>query len=254
MRALLATLVGFLLSFRSSTTSTLPDFGRLYHKDNDAFRGRLVKALKGMPHYECATASVMSGLGDILAQLRRQGINDSNHNNEAVVGSDTLSSSRINWNRTFQFMIKGVGEGLLWTIWYRNAEPWSLAITRRLTGGIKSAFVTTFVGTVVALVLDLTLACPFIYATWDIPLPALLRGTPLGEIPHQIRRKIGEMLVASAKVWTPVNILIYNVPVQYRVYIMSFADVFWQSIVSSIVSTSAAVLEVPETIETKLEG
>ena len=86
-------------------------------------------------------------------------------------------------------------------------------------------------------------------------MPALMRGTPLTKIPHQIRSKIGEMLIASVMVWTPVNIVIYNLPVQYRVYVMSFTDVFWQSIVSGIVSTTAAaasILEVEGSVEQKV--
>ena len=154
----------------------------------------------------------------------------------------TTKTLNIQWERTLHFMIKGFGEGLLWTLWYRNAERWTMHITRVLTAGrVTNNVVHTFVATTVAILLDLVLACPVIYAAWDIPLPALLRGTPISQIPQRIRDKIGGLLLASVKVWTPVNILIYNAPVQYRVYINSFADVFWQSIVSSIVSTSAVV-------------
>jgi hypothetical protein len=42
--------------------------------------------------------------------------------------------------------------------------------------------------------------------------------------------------VENAKVWTLVNILIYNIPVQYRLLVMSVANVFWQSVVSKIAS------------------
>ena len=190
--------------------------------------GRFVSALRVMPHYECATAAVMAGMGDILAQMQKQ---KTTNPTEKVV---------LNWKRTFQFMIKGFGEGFLWTLWYRNAERWSFTMTRSiLAGQVASPLVTTMVGTFVSLVLDLTLACPFIYGLWDIPFPALLRGTPIRKIPKMIHEKLGELLLASVKVWTPVNILIYNVPVQYRVYIMSCADVFWQMIVSSVTSSTA---------------
>ena len=74
----------------------------------------------------------------------------------------------------------------------------------------------------------------------DIPFPAVLNGVPLRQIPIQVRLKLRTMLLASFRIWTPVNVLIYNVPVQHRVVLMSIADVFWQSIVSSIVSTSGA--------------
>eukprot|EP00977_Amphora_coffeiformis_P008908 scaffold2021_cov176-Amphora_coffeaeformis.AAC.3 len=201
------------------TTNSLPTY---------AFQGpkpavRQVKALQVLPHYECATAAVMAGLGDVLAQVQAQ--KTTNPSEKFVLDK----------KRTFQFMLKGFGEGFLWTVWYRSAEKWSFGITRSIIGGMAAShFLKTLVGTVVSLLLDLTLACPFIYGLWDIPFPALLKGTPWRKLPKLIHEKLGEMLLASVKVWTPVNILIYNVPVQYRVYIMSCADVFWQMIVSSI--------------------
>ena len=76
--------------------------------------------------------------------------------------------------------------------------------------------------------------------TGDIPFPSILNGVPLRQIPTQVKIKLRSMLVASFKIWTPVNVLIYNVPVQHRVVVMSVADVFWQSIVSSIVTASDA--------------
>ena len=221
------------------------DFTIAFQKVNPQLRneilpkGRLAKALDMLPHYECTTAAVMSGLGDVLAQLQQH-------------KKDPSIKPKVNWKRTYKFMMKGFGEGFLWTLWYRNAERWSLAITSFLTGNITNPFLTTLIGTFVALFLDLTLACPFIYGLWDIPFPALLRGKPLRKIPGEVKEKLGEMLSASIRVWTPVNILIYNVPVQYRVYIMSIADVFWQSIVSSITSSNNA--EPTTTCEPVIDG
>jgi hypothetical protein len=71
---------------------------------------------------------------------------------------------------------------------------------------------------------------------WDIPVPALLSGSPLRTIPSQVQSKIPELVVENAKVWTLVNIIIYNIPVQYRLLVMSVANVFWQAIVSKITS------------------
>jgi hypothetical protein len=183
-----------------------------------------------LPHFECATAAVMAGLGDLLAQMQ-------SHKKEPK------KLLVFDLKRTFQFMIKGFGEGFLWTLWYRWADRACFVVTHALTGDMMTTSPLTrkCVGTLVAVVMDLCLACPFIYAFWDIPFPALLRGTPWRKIPKLIRDKLGEMLLASVKVWTPVNIVIYNVPVHYRSYFMSVADVFWQAIVSSI--TTAAVDE-----------
>ena len=260
LQSWLAVFLTFVVVNKQVTLPTIADAKELKHGGSgvggSGSKGR-VGPLQVIPYYECATASVMSGLGDLLAQTRRH-FNEQKDINGKSSASPSNSFLTIEWKRTFQFMIKGLGEGFLWTIWYRNAEHWTVAITRKLTKGsaaANSVFFTTLVATTVAILLDLTLACPFIYAAWDIPMPALMRGTPLTKIPHQIRSKIGEMLIASVMVWTPVNIVIYNLPVQYRVYVMSFTDVFWQSIVSGIVSTTAAaasILEVEGSVEQKV--
>ena len=187
---------------------------------------RFHKALQALPHYECATAAVMSGLGDVLAQIQERKKN---------------KAAKFNLKRTLQFMMKGVGEGFFWAFWYKYAAQYTFALTRTITKGmaVSNPVLHTTIETVVALVLDLTLACPFIYALWDIPFPLLLRGAPLRDIPKQIRKNLSGMLLVSAKVWTPVNILIYNIPVQYRVYLNSVADAFWQAFVSTFINNIA---------------
>lgn len=167
---------------------------------------------------ECVTAGCMAGIGDYLAQRK----------------------SAKSWSpkRSLHFVLKGFGEGIMWSIWYHKADRWvSLLTQTALTGGFLAPSMEAVYRTVLSVVLDLMIACPLIYGLWDIPFPALLSGTPLRMIPRQIKSKLGEMMLASFKLWTPVNILIYNSPLQYRVLLMSTADVFWQSIVSSIVST-----------------
>lgn len=166
---------------------------------------------------ECVTAGCMAGLGDYMAQRK----------------------SQKPWSpkRSLHFILKGLGEGVMWSIWYHKADVAVAFMTQSLlSAGWVAPSMTAVVRTILSLVTDLFIACPFIYAFWDIPLPALLSGTPLRDIPRQIRQKLGEMMLASLKLWTPVNVLIYNSPLKYRVLLMATADVFWQSIVSSIAS------------------
>jgi len=172
---------------------------------------------------ECLTSGCMAGLGDYLAQRK----------------------SQKSWNprRSLHFILKGFGEGLMWSLWYHQAEKWVASMTQvALSNGWLALSLVAVFRTVVSIVLDFTVACPLVYGLWDIPFPALLAGTPWREIPRQIRTKLGEMMLASLKLWTPVNVLIYNVPLEYRVFLMSTADVFWQSIVSSISSRQLSVL------------
>ena len=178
-------------------------------------------------HYKCATSAVMAGLGDMLFQGQK--------------AKKSVTSVPYDWKRTFKFMLKGFVEGWIWSIWYRHAELWCNHLTGLVTASVPKA---KLVNTLISLVLDISVACPIIYSLWDIPYPALVmnRMKPR-EIPGQIKSKLGDMLIASFKIWTPVNVVIYNVPVQHRVVLMSVADVFWQSIVSSIVVSSSAILK-----------
>lgn len=166
---------------------------------------------------ECVTAGCMACLGDYIAQRKSQKPWDA--------------------KRSLRFVLKGLGEGMMWSWWYHHADQWVATMTQSaLSTGLLAVSMIAVFRTVVSLVMDLFIACPFIYSFWDIPLPAVLSGTPFRTIPRLIKSKLGEMMLASVKVWLPVNILIYNSPLQYRVLISATADVFWQSIVSAIAS------------------
>jgi Mpv17 / PMP22 family len=198
---------------------------------------------------ESVTAGCMAGLGDYLAQRRQ------------VQPNDTVKAS-YNLRRGLSFILKGLGEGVLWSIWYHWADRWvanalssssSSTMTMMNMMGLSLNNNTPMyivMRTVLSLLLDTCLACPIIYAAWDIPLPALLSGVPWRHIPRQVSQKLGTMIVASLQVWIPANILIYNIPLKYRLIVASCTDVVWQSIVSSIVTSNGnMVVEQEEDLE-----
>jgi len=164
---------------------------------------------------ESVTAGCLAGVGDFIAQRK--------------------AGKPWSPRRSFHFILKGLGEGIIWSFWYHQADQWVASWTQAalLSGWLSLGLVAVY-RTVLSLVLDFFVACPLIYSLWDIPLPALLSGSPWRDIPRQVKGKLGEMMLASLKLWTPFNILIYNSPLEYRVVLMSIADVFWQTIVSSI--------------------
>ena len=91
--------------------------------------------------------------------------------------------------------------------------------------------------------LEQMVVCPIAYAAWDIPFPALLRGSSPSQIPDEIRRKLGPLLWANAKVWTPVNVITYNLPSEWRLLFCSVMDLVWQSVNSRITSEDIIVVE-----------
>ena len=202
---------------------------------------------------ECITTGCMAGLGDYLAQRAAASggacctsAPGGGSGTAAAAAAASLSSTGkrkrpvhvLDWKRSLTFFFKGLGEGLMWSFWYHQSDK---VLQRVMSSLVSSQWILTegspaflVIRTILALVTDLFIACPFIYASWDIPVPALVKGTPLSKIPRQIRIKLPEMMWASTKLWMPANIIIYNAPLKYRVLLMSLTDVFWQSMVSTI--------------------
>jgi Mpv17 / PMP22 family len=211
---------------------------------------------------ECLTTGCMAGLGDYLAQRaaasggvcgtgashnnstshNASSISSNSNNSAAVPQSGSKKKPRVghvlDWKRSLTFFFKGLGEGLMWSFWYHQSDK---VLQRVMSSLVSSQWILVegspaflVIRTVLALVTDLFIACPIIYASWDIPIPALVKGTPFRKIPRQIRIKLPEMMMASTKLWMPANIIIYNAPLKYRVLLMSLTDVFWQSMVSTI--------------------
>jgi hypothetical protein len=102
--------------------------------------------------------------------------------------------------------------------------------------------------TLTSVALEQFVACPIIYAIWDIPVPGLLSGTSPKDIVPQVQGKIGGLLWENAKVWTFVNLIVYNIPLQFRVLFMSVCDVFWQSVISETVAADLEEKEVPSRV------
>jgi hypothetical protein len=67
-----------------------------------------------------------------------------------------------------------------------------------------------------------------------------MNGAPVESVPGQAKEKIGPLLLENAKVWSFLNVVIYNLPVQYRLPTMSVADIFWHSVIASVAAEAAA--------------
>ena len=177
------------------------------------------------------TAAVLSCIGDLIAQA-------------IDVRDPEKKQESFSLARTRNFFIKGVGSGVIWSIYYRRTDTlcndWASQLLSSAVPAVlleaNRAILTATGKTTLGVLLEEVIAMPIVMCLWDIPVPALLSGSPPRSIPSQVKSKIPELVVENAKVWTLVNILIYNIPVQYRLLVMSVANVFWQAIVSKITS------------------
>jgi hypothetical protein len=171
------------------------------------------------------TMSVFCGLGDLLAQTK-------------ALRSEAPAKRSYDWRRVRRFLFKGIGCGIIWSHWYELAETWSEALTLWFMAQTKlspdSSGIHTFVKTIASILLEQFIACPIIYGLWDLPILSIMHGSPLASIPGIVRQKLLKLLIVNAKVWTLVNVVIYNIPLRFRVLLLSIALIFWESLVSSI--------------------
>jgi len=204
--------------------------------------------------------------------------NDNNNNLDSHTDTNTnrIANLQYDHKRGLVYFFKGLGSGIVWAWWFDMAEVWSLELTQSMMNCIRICtfqqsqevmdFATTSTTTMLAASSDAAtidvlsipaqtirtlinvlseqfLAVPVMFCLWDIPLTSLLRGSSAEQIPSHIREKLFPLLVANAKVWTPVNVVTYNIPLEYRLLFTSAASIFSESINSGITSKQ---IETPE--------
>ena len=162
---------------------------------------------------KAATQSLIWGVGDVLAQQREE-------------------RGDLDWSRTSSFALTGLGSGAAWTLWYDVADA--------LTAPLQDDAVLR---TLAACSLEQFCFCPVIFATYQIPCAVLQNGGRIDEIPAAVQARIGDLLVANAKLWTPANILIYNVPLQWRVLVSNCFDLIWGAYLSSVAAEVGLVCD-----------
>ena len=187
------------------------------------------------------TGFFLCGLADVIAQVRTYDACkvDTNNDEKEKYSLDAVQESfdNINRLRLVRFASKGVFGTLIWATWYDFSDELlnpTTVLSVLASFGINEPS-DIFQGIARTLMLILTeqfVTCPIIYGLWEIPVSTLLNGAPISRIPYEIKDKLGAMLIENAKVWTFVNLFIYNIPVSYRPAVANLGDVVWQSIVS----------------------
>jgi len=170
------------------------------------------------------TAGILCGISDIIAQRR------------------DITREEFNIGRTLRFASKWCIGGIVWTFWYNWLDgfltfesPTSFYTLVGVTD--LSIFAKSHIGlvtTVLSILLEQFFWCPLVYGTFEIPLSTLMNGGELNGIKDEVDAKLNGLLISNAKVWTIANIVIYNAPLEWRLFIGNCIDIFWQSIVSDV--------------------
>jgi hypothetical protein len=143
---------------------------------------------------------------------------------------------------------KGCVGGVIWSFWYNGLDGFldmnneNISIYKLLgtiSGGqdINSDWIRehiAIVTTALSILLEQFLWCPLVFSLFEIPVSTLLNSGSLSRVKEEVDAKLNGLLIANAKVWTPANLIIYNVPVEWRPAVSNVVDVLWQSIVSDV--------------------
>jgi hypothetical protein len=108
--------------------------------------------------------------------------------------------------RTSHFNFKGLGEGIMWSFWYRTVEQWSTLVSRTVMTSIGFTALESAIKTFLSIMLDLLLACPLIYVLWDIPV----RGREERDIDGLAKTVFETSEISDSKL-----ILIFKIDIQY---------------------------------------
>jgi hypothetical protein len=179
---------------------------------------------------KASTGFFLCGLADVLAQFR--GFQSSSQGQQTKHFLD-----KINWMRLARFAVKGFFGTCIWALWY-DLSDYILSEENILSFVLSIGFsdvgdtLLNALRTVILVLAEQFITCPIIYGLWEIPMSTLLNGAPASRIRYEVKDKLLDMLFENAKIWTVANVLIYNVPLQYRTGLANIMDVIWQSIVS----------------------
>lgn len=189
------------------------------------------------------TAGLLCGISDVIAQKR----------------SAQQSFAKVyNPQRTLRFASKGCFGGILWMYWYdwidgfltfSDAMDDPTATATSAPGISFYALLASllppesyqicidhsgFTKTAVSMLLEQLFWCPLVYGTFEIPVSTLLNGGKPTRIPQEVNNKLNGLLLNNLYVWTPANLVIYNAPLEWRLFLGNVIDLFWQSIVSDV--------------------
>jgi hypothetical protein len=225
------------------------------------------------------TNAILTVVGDGVAQFQdassqEQAGNDYDHDHDHDHDNNKLDDDHTNINinrnvnqhyydpkRGLVYFFKGLGSGIMWAWWFDMAEVWSMELTQSTLSFGSSSFQQSTeavdllsvqaqtIRTTINILMEQFLVCPLLFSLWDVPVTSLMRGSPMGQVPAQIHDKLLPLLVANAKVWTLVNVVTYNIPLEYRLLFTSAASIVSESINSGI--TSKEIVVVPETTTAK---
>jgi ketosteroid isomerase-like protein len=125
--------------------------------------------------------------------------------------------------RAARYGLKGLGGGFLWSFYFDFADAFAV-----------HAFDGAAAQVATQIALEGLVWVPLYVAFYDLPFASVLNGVPLRRVPGVVRESLPPTVLASAKLWTPANLLVYNSPLEFRLLVSNVFDLAWNSVNSNI--------------------
>jgi hypothetical protein len=180
---------------------------------------------------KCLTSAVLFGVSDVIAQAT-----------EGPAGGSTEASQEggltgISLPRVGRFMATGIGSGICWHHWFGFEQM----VTDAVTAEIQNPQGLVLARTVLGISLEQFVMIPFYFSLYLIPVVSIQNGIPLKDVPNEISAKLPSLFVNNAKVWTPANAIIYNLPEEFRCLGSNTVDVLWGVLCSTMINRDACI-------------
>lgn len=188
---------------------------------------------------KCLTSSALFGVSDAIAQAGE--IQQSTAVQVTPSGDTAMPPPQVqcfNLRRVGRFMVTGIGSGICWHHWFGFEQSFVADVTSGMEG---SALVVA--RSVLGISLEQFVMIPFYFSLYLVPVISVQNGLPLSAIPGEIKDKLPGLFVSNAKVWTPANAIIYNLPEEWRCLGSNTVDVLWGIICSTMVNRDACAVE-----------
>ena len=144
-----------------------------------------------------------------------------------VTGDSTAQRGQVcDRQRAARYALKGLGGGLLWAFYFDFADAFAINAVDGPAARVA-----------LQMALEQFFWVPLYVAFYDLPFASRLNGVPARRVPNVVRDSYVSTLVASAKLWTPANLLVYSTPVRVPPLVSNVFDLAWNTVNSDIAAS-----------------
>lgn len=147
----------------------------------------------------------------------------------ATPAAEPQRRDALDWPHALRYGAVGLPHGVLMGEWYRRLD----ALLAKLRWG-EGTSAAAGVRVLASVALEQFVGCPVVYGLYLIPALALVMprspGSPaptVAAVASLVQQQLGGLLWLNAKVWTAANVVVYSLPLQWRVLFCNALGTLW---------------------------